>query len=102
MPDDPNDIESYWEGIRPKRAPQKTGWNKYSKRVRDLTENERKSLIESLPIENRQRASSLLGLTNLTEDERADLIRAQPPVEDQREGPSRRTSGSPPWHRNSS
>jgi hypothetical protein len=116
MPDDPNDIESYWEGIRPKRAPQKIGWDRYSKRVKDLTDDERKALIESVPIGNRHRASTLLGFSTLTEDERsrllrvtgireltederADLIRAQPPIEDQRDRSLREVpQSSPPWH----
>jgi hypothetical protein len=99
MPDDPNDIESYWEGIRPKRAPQKIGWSKHSKRVRDLTEDERKAIIESVPIENRHRASSLLGFGNLSENERALLIRDTRPIEDQRDRSLREVHQNlPPWH----
>lgn len=66
-----DDIESYWEGLRPKRDPKpKRSLSRYNKQVRDLIE-----------------------------DERAALIRAQPSIEDQQDRSLREvTQRLPPWH----
>ena len=101
MDDDSNDIESYWEGLRPKQDPKpKRDLSRYAKQVRDLTQDEKASLIETVSIEDHHRARSLFGFRELTEDERAALIRAQPPIEDQQDRSFRDPSirNIPPWH----
>ena len=57
MPDDHDDIDSYWEGIRPPREPAPRDMSRYAKQVRGNSE-----------------------LTDAEWDERAALIRATIPI----------------------